>query len=96
MVEFREAMVDAVLGAGQVKRVSTKALMSVDQLLQLCDRPTGMRRRELKAICREYRMDRVRDVRNEPARKSAAVRRVARSCNSAKANLLTRSMATNR
>ena len=67
MIEFREAMVDVVLGAGEVKRVGPKALMTGDQLPKLCDRPPAMRRRELKAVVREHRMDRVRDVRDEPA-----------------------------
>lgn len=66
MVEFREAMVDGVLGAGQVKRVGTKALMTGDQLLKLGDGPTAMRRCELKAVIGEHGVDRVRDVGDEP------------------------------
>ena len=67
MIEFREAMVDAVLGAGQVKRVGTKGLLTGDQLLKLCDGPTAMRHRELKAVIGEHGVDRVRDVSDEPA-----------------------------
>ena len=69
MIEFREAMVDAVLRAGQVKGVGPKALMAGDQLLNLDDGPTAMRRRELKAIVGEHGVDRVWDVRDEPAQK---------------------------
>ena len=50
MVEFREAMVDAVLGAGEVKRVGTEGLMTGDQLLKLCDSPAAMGCGELKAV----------------------------------------------
>ena len=76
MIEFCEAMVDAVLGAGQVKRVGTKALMTGEQLLKLCDRPTTMWRGELKAVVGEHGVDRVWDVRDQPAQE---VRRCA-SC----------------
>ena len=54
MIEFREAMVDAVLGAGQVKRVGTKALLVGDQLLKLWNAPAAVRRRELKAVVGEH------------------------------------------
>jgi hypothetical protein len=50
MVEFREAMVDTVLGAGQVKGVGTKGLMTGDQLADLRDGPSAPRRCELKAV----------------------------------------------
>jgi hypothetical protein len=62
-----QQMVDAVLSAGQVKGVGTKALMTGEQLLKLCNRPTAMWRRELKAVVGQHGVDRVRDVRDEPA-----------------------------
>jgi hypothetical protein len=69
MIEFREAMVDVVLGAGQVKRVGPKALLTGKQLLQLGDGPTAMRGGELEAVVGEYRVDRLGNVRHEPAQK---------------------------
>jgi hypothetical protein len=50
MVEFRQAIVDAVLGTSQVERVGTKRLPAGDQPLNLRDRPAALRRGELKAV----------------------------------------------
>lgn len=50
VVEFREAMLDRVLGTGQVEGMGTKRLMMRQQFLNLPDTPATARRRELEAV----------------------------------------------
>lgn len=50
MVEFREAMVDPVLGAGEVKGVRPKGLTAREHFPNLADTPASTGFRELKAI----------------------------------------------
>src|SRR4029453_5497682 len=65
--EFREAMLDPQLRAGEVEGMGAKRLMSGKPLLNLGDRPASMRRRELKPIFGQDRVDRVRDTLDQPA-----------------------------
>jgi len=67
MFEFREAMLDPQLRAGEVEGMGAKRLMSGQLLLNLGDRPAAMRRRELKPIVGQDRVDRVRDTLDQPA-----------------------------
>src|SRR5438874_2520071 len=69
MVEFREAMVDAVLGAGEVKVMRTKPLTGGEHRLNLADTPASTRRREFKAVVGEHGVDPVREVFQQPAQK---------------------------
>jgi hypothetical protein len=66
MIEFREAMTDAMLCAGQVKGVGAKELMVGEHLLNLPDIPASVRSGELKAIVGEYGVDPLRDALDEP------------------------------
>ncbi len=50
----------------------------------------------MRAVVGEHRVHLARHSLNEMAKEIAATRRVAFSCNSTKANLVVRSMATNR
>jgi len=50
VVELREAMVDAQLGAGQIKGVGSEGPPICQQLLNLCDLPAALGRRELKPV----------------------------------------------
>jgi hypothetical protein len=67
MLEFREAMLDPQLRAGEVEGMGAKRLMSGLLLLNLGDRPAAMRRRELKPIVGQDRVDRVRNTLDQPA-----------------------------
>ena len=67
MFEFREAMLDAELRAGEVEGMGAKGLMSGQHLLNLGDAPAAMRRRELKPIVGQDGVDRVRDTLDQPA-----------------------------
>lgn len=76
MIEFREAMLDAVLSAGQVEGVGAKQLMRGEHLLNFGDTPASPRRGELKAIVGEHRVDRVRDTLDQPVRFAGSPGRV--------------------
>ena len=67
VVEFGEAMVDAELGACQVKGVSPEGLPISEPLLNLPDTPAAMRRCELKAVVRQNRVNSVGHVFDEPS-----------------------------
>ena len=67
MVEFREPMVDTVLGAREVKGVRPKALTGREHLPNLANTPAATWLRELKAVVGEHGVDPVRDVFKEPA-----------------------------
>ena len=68
MVEFRQAMIDAVLRTGQVERMGPKRLIVGKHPLNLADAPTSLRRGELKAVVGEHGVDPVRDAFDEPAK----------------------------
>src|SRR5262249_6126564 len=59
VVEFREAMLDAELSASQVKGVRSEGPPVGEQLLNLLDVPAALRRRELKPVIREHRVNAV-------------------------------------
>jgi hypothetical protein len=69
VIELREAMLDAMLGAGEVERVGTEGAGSGEHLPNFLDAPAAMRRREVKSIVREHRVDRVRHPLNQPPQK---------------------------
>ena len=96
MVELGEAMLDAELSAGQIKGVGTEGLAAREQLLNLADAPATLRRRELKAVVRQNRVNAVGDTFNEPSKEVRCDPARGLLWSSAKANLLTRSIATNR
>jgi hypothetical protein len=50
VIELGEAVVDAELGACQVKSVGSERLLSGEQLLDFSHIPAAFRRRELKAV----------------------------------------------
>jgi len=96
MIELREAVLDAELRTRQIERVGSERLPVGQKLLNLGDVPAALGRRELKPVIREHRVNAVRHAFDEAAKNSAATRRDACSWSSANANLLTRSIATNR
>jgi hypothetical protein len=91
-------VLDREVGAGELERVATVRLAGVSHASDIGGLPAAAGRlREVGAVVREDGMDPIRDRHGKAARdKSAATRRVTLSCNSAKANLLVRSMATSK
>src|SRR4029453_15050935 len=67
VVELGEAMVDAELGAGQIKGVGTEGLPVREQKLDLPNPPTALRWRELKPVVREHGVNAVGHAFNEPS-----------------------------
>jgi hypothetical protein len=67
MIEFGEAMLDAELGAGQIKSVGTEGMSVREQLFDVPDTPSALWRGELKAVVREDRVNAVRHTLNEPS-----------------------------
>jgi hypothetical protein len=67
VVEFREAMLDAMLGAAKVKGVRAEGLAPREHRPNVRHAPPAMRGRELKAVIGEHRVDVVRHVFEEPA-----------------------------
>ena len=61
-------MVDAVLGAGQVKGVGPEGLLTGEQLLNLPDPPAALRRRELKPVVGEDCVNAVGHAFDEPSK----------------------------
>src|SRR5258706_439533 len=62
MFEFREAMLNLQRRAGEIEGMGTKRLMRGQPLLNLGNRPAAMRRRELKPVIGQDRVNRVRDT----------------------------------
>jgi hypothetical protein len=65
MIEFREAVLNAVLGAGQVKGMGPEWLVARQHGPNLCNAPTTVGRRKLEPVIREHGMDVVRQPFNE-------------------------------
>ena len=57
VVEFGEAMVDAELGAGQIKSMGTEGVPVREQLSDLPNAPAALRRCELKPVVRQDRVN---------------------------------------
>ena len=91
-------MIDAGPGAGEREGVGPEDLAGLERLADFRGRrPAGPRIGEVRGVVREDGMNAVGHGRDRAARgKSAATRRVAVGCNSAKANLPVRSIATKR
>jgi hypothetical protein len=68
MIFTFEAMVDAVLGAGQVEGMAAKTLVACEHPLNLTDTPASARSGEMKAVVGEHGVDPVRDTLDEPAK----------------------------
>jgi hypothetical protein len=62
MVEFREAMLDGVLGTGQVKAMGPKQSMIREHLPYLANAPAAPRRAELEAVVGQHRVDSIGDA----------------------------------
>lgn len=68
VIELGETMVDAELGTGEIKGVGTEGPPVLEPLLNLLDTPAALRRRELKPVIREDRVNAVGHTVNEPSK----------------------------